>query len=83
MDQEKRCVMCVTCFLVSFVLLAIVILQEKSNGGDTTTTKVKDWIPLYVVMDFEDHNKQKKLVVEVVLFVRELDLAMCFPIFKW
>ena len=28
-------------------------------------SKVKDWIPPYVMTDFEDHNKQKNLVMVV------------------
>ena len=40
---------------------------KKSNADRTTTTKGKDWMPQYVLTDFEDCNKQKHLVVLVVL----------------
>ena len=40
---------------------------QKSSGEDTTITMVKDWMPLYVMMDFKDHDKQNILVVMVTL----------------
>ena len=41
--------------------------KKKSNGEDTTNSKVKDWVPPYIVAEFEDQCKQKNLVVVVVL----------------
>ena len=41
--------------------------KKKSNGEDTTNSKVKDWVPPYIVAEFEDQYKQKNLVVVVVL----------------
>ena len=42
-------------------------MQNLKKSDDTTATKVKDWMPSYVLMDFEDCNKQKHLVALAVL----------------
>ena len=41
--------------------------KKKRNGEDATSTKVEDWVPPYVVTEFEDHSKQKNQVVVVIL----------------
>ena len=33
----------------------------------TQQDEVKDWVPPYVMTDFEDHNNQKNMVVVVLL----------------
>ena len=33
--------------------------KKKSNGEDTTTSKVKDWVSPYVITKCEDHSKHK------------------------
>ena len=38
------------------------------NGYEEMNSKVKDWMPPYVMIDFTDHKKQKHLVVVVVVF---------------